>query len=279
MSLTLPAYAKINLTLEVLAKRADGFHDIKTVLQTIDLSDTLIFEKNRSIELSCDDASLTSSDNLVLKAANLLKTETGYDNGAHIFLTKRIPTAAGLGSGSTDAATTLVGLNKLWGQNLPVKRLHELAAKIGSDVAFFLYGGTALAQGRGELITPLPSLPETWLILATSTEETILNKTSQLYSQLNESHFTDGLYTDKLIESVRSKKHINSDLLYNIFEHVAFDCFKDIEKRRSNLKKAGAERIHLAGSGPALFTLVSNKEHGEVILKNLHNSNFQTYNF
>ena len=277
MSLTLHAYAKINLTLEVLARRDDGYHEIVTILQTVNLSDILTFKLSKSIKLSCNDTKLESVDNLVLKAANLLKKETDYDSGAHIFLTKRIPTASGLGSGSTDAATTLVGLNRLWNLNLPIERLQELAANIGSDVAFFLYGGTALARGRGELITRLPSIPKTWLILATPTAETAMNKTAQLYAKLDESHFTDGRYTDKLIESINRKQHINNDLLYNIFEHVAFDFFRNIKTQRSELKKAGAEGIRLAGSGPALFTLVTNKWHGEDILKNLQDSNFQTY--
>jgi len=277
MRFSLPAYAKINLTLEVLGRRDDGYHEIMTVLQTIDLWDSLTFESGTPIELSCDDISLESADNLILKAAHLLKEETGYDSGAYIFLTKKIPTAAGLGSGATDAATTLVGLNRLWNLNLPIERLQDLAARIGSDVAFFLYGGTALAKGRGELITKLPSLPETWLVLATPTTERLPNKTAQLYSRLDKSHFTNGRYTDKLIESIIRKQHIGNDLLYNIFEHVAFDFFDQIKIQRSKLEKEEAKRIHLAGSGPALFILVSNRQHGENIRKNLEDSNVQTY--
>jgi len=160
MSLTLPAYAKINLTLEALAKRADGYHEIVTVLQTVSLVDTLTFEPGESLDLSCNIPSLQSADNLVLKAATLLKEETGCLKGASIRLTKGIPIAAGLGSGATDAAATLVGLNRLWELNLPPQRLMELAANLGSDVPFFLCGGTALAKGRGEKVIPPPPAPE-----------------------------------------------------------------------------------------------------------------------
>ncbi|GAG13405.1 unnamed protein product, partial [marine sediment metagenome] len=165
MSLTLPAYAKINLTLEALAKRADGYHEIVTVLQTVSLVDTLTFEPGESLDLSCNIPSLQSADNLVLKAASLLKEKTGCLKGASIRLTKGIPIAAGLGSGATDAAATLVGLNRLWELNLPPQRLMELAANLGSDAPFFLCGGTALAKGRGEKVTPLPPAPELWMVL------------------------------------------------------------------------------------------------------------------
>ena len=195
MSLTLQAYAKINLTLEVLAKRPDGYHEISTILQTISLADTLTFEPSANLDFRCDVSSLKTPDNLVLKAARLLQETTGSNKGAIINLTKRIPIAAGLGSGSTDAAATLVGLNQLWELNLSLDKLTEPAAKLGSDVAFFLYGGTALAKGRGEQITPLPPAPEHWLVLLKPAIKPVPSKTAQLYSRLNPSHYTSGQHT------------------------------------------------------------------------------------
>src|SRR4030042_180950 len=156
----LKAYAKINLTLEALSKRPDGYHEIASVRQATSLADTLTFEPAETLDFNCDVPELQTGDNLVLKAARLLKEISGYKKGARINLTKKIPLAAGLGSGSTDAAATLVGLNKLWGLNLSRAKLLELAAKLGSDVPFFLYGGTALAQERGEQGTPLPATSE-----------------------------------------------------------------------------------------------------------------------
>jgi 4-diphosphocytidyl-2-C-methyl-D-erythritol kinase len=277
MSLTLQAYAKINLTLEVLAKRPDGYHEVASVLQTISLADTLTFEPSANLDFRCDVPNLQSPDNLVLKAAKLLREATGCTKGAVIQLTKRIPIAAGLGSGSTDAAATLVGLNQLWELNLSLERLVELASKLGSDVAFFLYGGTALARGRGEQITPLPPTPELWLVLLQSAIEPVPNKTAQLYSQLNPPHFTSGQYTQKLVAHLNHGGNVDDSFLFDVFEQVVFDFFPKLSGYRSSLLKAGARGVHLAGSGPALFTLVPDKARGEAILKRLENEGQKAY--
>jgi 4-diphosphocytidyl-2-C-methyl-D-erythritol kinase len=277
MGLTLKAYAKINLTLEVLSKLPDGYHEVASVLQTVSLADTLIFEPGERLDFRCDVLNLQSHDNLVLKAAKLLREATGCTNGAVIQLTKRIPIAAGLGSGSTDAAATLVGLNQLWKLNLSRERLVGLASKLGSDVAFFLYGGTALAKGRGEQITPLPPAPELRLVLLKPALEPVPNKTAQLYSQLNPSHFTSGQYTQKLVAHLNHGGKGEDLFLFNVFEQVVFDFFPKLSRYRSSLLKAGARSVHLAGSGPALFTLVPDKARGEAILKRLENEGQKAY--
>jgi 4-diphosphocytidyl-2-C-methyl-D-erythritol kinase len=277
MSLTLQAYGKINLTLEVLTKRADSYHEVASVLQTISLADTLTFEPSGSLDFRCDVSSLKTPDNLVLKAARLLQETTGSNKGAIINLTKRIPIAAGLGSGSTDAAATLVGLNQLWELNLSLERLVGLASKLGSDVAFFLYGGTALAKGRGEQITPLPPAPELRLVLLKPAIEPVPNKTAQLYSHLNPSHFTSGQYTRKLVAHLNHGGKGEDLFLFNVFEQVVFDFFPKLSGYRSSLLKAGARSVHLAGSGPALFTLVPDKARGEAILKRLENEGQKAY--
>ena len=197
MSLTLRAYAKINLTLEVLFKRDDGYHEIASVLQAISLGDTLSFEAGKKLELQSDIQGLRPDDNLVLQAARLLSKSTGCNKGARIRLIKEIPVAAGLGSGATDAAATLTGLNQLWELNLSKHRLVELAANLGSDVSFFLYGGTALARGRGETITPLPPAPDLWTVLLRPDIEPVPDKTARLYSQLHTHHFTSGHFTQR----------------------------------------------------------------------------------
>jgi 4-diphosphocytidyl-2-C-methyl-D-erythritol kinase len=277
MNLTLKAYAKINLTLEVLAKRLDGYHEVASVLQTVSLADTLTFEPSATLDFRCDVPNLQSPDNLVLKAARLLQETTGSNKGAIINLTKRIPIAAGLGSGSTDAAATLVGLNQLWELNLSLERLVGLASKLGSDVAFFLYGGTALAKGRGEQITPLPLTPQLWLVLLQPAIEPVPNKTAQLYSQLNPSHFTSGQFTEKLVAYLNHGGKAEDSFLFNVFEQVVFDFFPKLSGYRSSLLKAGARSVHLAGSGPALFTLVPDKARGEAILKRLENEGQKAY--
>jgi 4-diphosphocytidyl-2-C-methyl-D-erythritol kinase len=277
MILTLTAYAKINLTLEVLSKRPDGYHEVASVLQAISLSDTLTFEPADTLEFQCDVKELQTPDNLVFKAAKLLKEESGYKRGARINLTKKIPLAAGLGSGSTDAAATLVGLNKLWELNLANGKLLELAAKLGSDVPFFLYGGTALAQGRGEKVTPLPETSEIWMVLLKPPIEPVANKTAQLYSKLNPSHFTSGQFTQKLVNHVKHGGHLEPSFLYNVFEQVASDFFPALSDYRSRFIKAGAREAHLAGSGPTLFALVPDRPRGEVILKNLKADGLEAY--
>ncbi len=146
---TLQAPAKLNLTLEVLAKRRDGFHEIRSVIQTINLCDSLRFQLSQNIEFNSDQSDWVSEESLVSKAASLLQEVTGCGKGATIEVSKRIPLLSGLGGDSSDAAATLCGLNKLWGLGLSQDKLLELATRLGSDVAFFLYGGTALVEGRG----------------------------------------------------------------------------------------------------------------------------------
>jgi len=277
MSLTLRAYAKVNLTFEALSKRADGYHEIVTVLQTVSLADTLTFELGESLDLSCNVPSLQSADNLVLKAASLLREETGCLKGASIGLTKEIPIAAGLGSGATDAAATLVGLNRLWELNLPLERLLELAANLGSDVPSFLCGGTVLAKGRGDRVTPLPPIPELWLVLLRPAIEPVLGKTAQLYSQLDTSHFTSGQFTERLVDHLLYGQTASSSLLFNIFESVAFDFFPRLSRYRSRFLAAGAESVHLAGAGFALFTLVPNEAQGKALLSNLEADRLEAY--
>ena len=277
MTLTLQAHAKINLTLEARAKRADGYHEISTILQTISLADNLTFEPGKILDFRCDVPGLQSPDNLVLKAARLLQQTTGSNKGAIISLTKNIPVAAGLGSGATDAAATLVGLNRLWELNISPKKLTDLAAKLGSDVAFFLYGGTALAKGRGEQITPLPPISQLWLVLLKPPVEPVPNKTAQLYSQLNPSHFTSGQLTQKLVAHLNHGGKVEDSFIFNVFEQVAFDFFPKLTEYRSILLKAGARSVHLAGSGPTLFALASDKAHGEALLKRLENEGQKAY--
>ena len=269
MSITLSAHAKINLTLEALAKRDDGYHGIVSVIQTIGLADTISFEPGETLELRCSVPELQSANNLVLKAAKLLGEVTSCSKGASIDLSKEIPVAAGLGTGATDAAATLVGLNQLWGLNLPNERLMGLAATLGSDVAFFIYGGTVLASGRGEKVTQLPPSSELWVVLLKPPIKPISNKTAQLYSQLNTSHFTSGQFTKRLIDHLDKGRSIDDSLLYNVFEQVAYDFFAELSDYRSRFLVAGAKNVHLAGAGPTLFALVPDKDRGKAILSNL----------
>ncbi len=248
-----PAPAKINLVLEVLNKRSDGYHEIRSLIQTINLYDVMYFEADRELEFICNISELQIPDNLVVKAAELMRTTYNCKRGAKIRLEKKIPTGAGLGGGSSDAAITLMALNKLW--NLHVKReeLLRLAAQLGSDVSFFLYRGMALVKSRGEHVIPLPSTPIPWFVVLSPAIPEIPAKTKKLYTQLNEQHFTQGQYTSEVMQSWSVDYRIDPRKLFNVFDSVAFEVFPELERYQSMFKDAGADNIHLAGSGPSLF--------------------------
>src|SRR5439155_11065908 len=162
------APAKVNLFLEVLAKRADGYHEIATLMVAVSLYDRLEFKEDATgkISLTSDEAELDCGpDNLVCRAARLLQERTGCPRGAAVTLGKQIPLAAGLGGGSSDAAATLAGLNELWQLGLPPAQLGALSAQIGSDVAFFFAAPAAWCTGRGEKVSPLPPPPTLWFVL------------------------------------------------------------------------------------------------------------------
>jgi len=270
------AHAKINLGLEVLGKRDDGYHEIVSILQTVSLADTLVFEPDDTLWLHCDVPGLQSQDNLVVRAAQVLQRATGQHRGASIELRKRIPVAAGLGSGAADAAVALVGLDRLWETRLPPGSLAVLAAEVGSDVPFFLVGGTALAEGRGELVSALPPVPEVWMVVL-DTRIVIESKTARLYSMLDPADFSSGARTLKLAARLRRGGAIEESLLYNVFERVAFDCAPELQGYRSRFLEAGAARVHLAGAGPALFALVSGEAEGRAVRANLESMGLDAY--
>ena len=271
------APAKLNLTLEVLAKRQDGFHEIRSVIQTIDLCDSLRFHLSQNIEVNSNEPNWTLEDGLVFKAASLVQRATGCATGATIQVNKRIPVVSGLGGASSDAAAVLHGLNKLWELGLSQRELLELAAQLSSDVAFFLYGGTALVEGRGELVTPLPSLPHTWVILVVPPVPRIEEKTKQLYASLKPKHYTEGQITAKLAALLTEGREITPSVMFNVFDVVAPDSFRELGKYRQQLLQAGAQEVHLAGSGPALFTLVKDRIQAEKLYRHLQEQGIESY--
>ena len=263
MRLRLTAPAKINWTLEVLGPRPDGFHEVKTILQTIDLCDSLELEPAPELTLEATGEGLPPpQDNLTMKAARLLRERVGYSGGARMRLTKAIPVAAGLGGGSSDAAAALRGLDRLWGLALPHERLVELAAEMGSDVPFFLHGGTALAEGRGERITPLPNAPRT-AILVVVPPLSISHKTQRMYSLLDREHHSDGAASDRFADALKQGQPLREGDQYDVFDSLAFRAFPELETCRQALIQAGASAVHLAGSGPALFVLLRDEEQRE----------------
>lgn len=268
MALALRAYAKLNLALEVLARRPDGYHEIATVLQTISLADDLTFRPAADLGLWCSEPSLETPENLVLQAAHLLQDATGCRKGAAIRLEKGIPPASGLGGGSSDAAATLWALNRLWELSLDAEALHPLAARLGSDVPFFLRGGTALARGRGEEVRPLPLLAERWFLVVRPHLD-IPRKTATLYGRLREQHWTRGRATEQLVAALESGAPLREAYIFNTFDAVAAEAFPGIGAWRRRLLECAPSRPHLAGAGPSLFIPVEDEAHGQAVVQRL----------
>ncbi len=275
--ITMKAPAKINLTLEVLFKRTDGFHEVRSVMQTISLCDRLSFQEGEALEFRSDSPGWIAEKSLVAKAAGLLKESTVCSQGAIITVEKHIPLVSGLGGDSSDAAITLVGLNKLWKLALPQNKLLELANQLGSDVAFFLGGGTALLEGRGEVATALPPPQKTWVVIAVPDIPQKPEKTKQLYESLNPGNYTDGAITRQMAERLREGKELSESLLFNVFEKVVFNKFPKLSAFRGRMLESGATHVHLAGSGPAFFALLKEKNRAEELYARLKAQKIEVY--
>jgi 4-diphosphocytidyl-2-C-methyl-D-erythritol kinase len=258
MKLRLFAAAKLNWTLEVLRRRDDGYHEVRSVLQTLALHDTLTLSPAGDIDLRVGAASdrmdLSLEDNLAYRAAQVLREEVGNPRlGALIELEKVVPPAAGLGGGSSDAAAVLRGLNRLWSLDFDERRLRRIAARLGSDVPFFLTGGTARAGGRGDRIAPLPDVPPLAITLAVP-HERLPQKTALMYRRLRPEHYTSGRHTRRLAAKLAAGGAISDDDVFNVFEAVLFESMPLAAVLKEECHERGA-CPHLAGSGPALFFL------------------------
>ena len=263
------AFAKINLTLEVLSRRGDGYHEVRTIFQTLDLADVVEVLPGPALRVECDDTALRGQANLVWQAAEKLAERGNVKPHAEINVEKHIPAGMGLGGGSSDAASALVALNHLWDLKLPTEELADVAAELGSDVSFFLWGGTALAQGRGEQVTPLPALASLPVTLVCP-NNTVPNKTSTLYSCLRPAHYSDGGTTRRMIEILTGGQFVGQSVagfISNVFEEVAPEVFLDLAWIQQSLGSPG--RFHLCGSGPALFSLPSSEDEYQRVVQAL----------
>lgn len=275
--LTVLAPAKVNLTLEVVARRWDGFHEIRSVVQTINLCDRLHFQPGDRVEFRCDNPSWVSEQSLVTRAADLLCEATGCSKGAIVTLKKRIPLISGLSGDSSDAAATLRGLNRLWGMGLSLGELLGLAEELGSDAPFFLYGGTALLEGRGEVVTPLPPFSQRWLVLMLPPVPRMPGKTGRLYGRIRAEHYTDGEATERLVSQLSRDGEVVPAMLFNVFDKVARGCFEGLGTYWEQFLKSGAWEVHLAGSGPVLFTLTGDKAQAEKVYQDLKKQKLEAY--
>jgi 4-diphosphocytidyl-2-C-methyl-D-erythritol kinase len=255
------APAKINLTLEVLGRRADGYHDLRSVIQTISLCDELELSESEKTEFGSDLPGWEGEKSLAAKTVEMLRQATGCRKGVRLFVKKRIPLSSGLGGDSSNAAAILKGLNKLWGLGLPEGKLLELAAKLGSDVPFFIYGGTVLMEGRGELLRPLPAVKPLQLVLMMPDVPRPRNKTAAMYAALSAgNHFTDGQVTAGMAKTIRDGKPVTPEQIFNTFENVTFAPSSGLKVYRDHILKIGAPNLHLAGSGPSLFTALTSRQ-------------------
>lgn len=286
-ALTVTAYAKINLTLDVFSKRADGYHSLASIMQAISLCDTLqlAHREEAGIGFTCAGETAegipTDATNLVVRAAQSVLDEAKrqgkpISGGVTLHLTKRIPSQAGLGGGSSDAAAALLGVNTLFGLALEQETLHGLAAELGSDVPFFLTGGTASVRGRGEKITPLPDAPPLWLVVV-KPEENV--STGWAYNQLDAipdraSHRA----TKRLEEALRNG---DTDRIVawqsNDFELPVFAHFPRLAWLHDELQMAGALTSRLCGSGSALYGVAADEAAAQKIAALLRASYPQTF--
>lgn len=262
--LVLRTSAKVNLALEVLGKRSDGYHEIATVLQAVDLFDRLKVEAADTLSLQTDDPGLpTDDDNLVMRAARLLQKASGVQAGARIRLEKRIPVAAGLGGGSSDAAATLSGLSRLWALRWPRARLQELAVELGMDVPFFLGPGRAVARGRGERIEALPGGGGYALVLVNP--RTPLS-TREVYGRVPAGWHASPIGTARVIEALRARnvEKIAAALTNNL-ERVVEPVLPAIGRMKAALLAAGALGAIMSGSGPTVFGMARSLDHARQI--------------
>lgn len=259
-TLLVRAPAKINLTFEVLGRRPDGYHEVRTVLLTLDLADLVLLSRADRLSLVMEGAAGALAgeppdQNLAFRAAAALRNEAGCQQGALIRLQKRVPIAAGFGGGSSDAAAVLRGLNVLWGLSLPVERLASVAAGLGSDVPFFLHCGAALASGRGEHVTPLPDPPSLRLLLLAPRGPARVAKTASMYAQLAPGDYTSGAASERLAARIRRGLPVRDRDIVNAFE-AALPTAAPTTSAAMDALRALGHVPHLAGAGPSFFLLL-----------------------
>lgn len=261
--LTLRAAAKVNLALEILGKRADGYHELATVIQTVDLSDRVVLEDADVPELRTSTPGVpTDATNLALRAAIALRDAAGVAGGVRITLDKAIPVAAGLGGGSSDAAAVLVGLNRLWGLRWPSERLSEVAATLGMDVPFFLRGGAAFATGRGERVEPLAGGR---LALVLVNPRRGIN-TAEAYDRVTAEMYSDGTRARAVALALRNRRPaLVAANLYNGLEAAVAPTLPPIGQMRAALMAAGALGASMSGSGATVFGVARSFEHARQI--------------
>ncbi|GGA70866.1 4-(cytidine 5'-diphospho)-2-C-methyl-D-erythritol kinase [Ornithinibacillus halotolerans] len=262
------APAKINLSLDVLSKRDDGYHNVEMIMTTVDLADRIelnTIEEDR-VEVSLWSRYVPNDErNLAYKAAMAFKKKYNITKGVHIKIEKVIPVSAGLGGGSTDAAAVLRGLNQLWNMNIPIEELAALGSSLGSDIPFCVYGSTGIAKGFGEVIEKLPPPPPFWVVLA---KPDIGVSTKTIFGQVNMDEITHPntqAVIDALFEQDFSKLCAN---IGNSLERITTSIHPEVLRIKEKMRQAGAPGVLMSGSGPTVYGIV--EQHSKA--KRIYNS-------
>ena len=271
------APAKINLALDVLFKRPDGYHEVEMIMTTVDLADRIELKEIEKDTIQIVSHSRFVPDdhrNLAYQAAHIIKKRFNVTKGVSISIEKNIPVAAGLAGGSSDAAATLRGLNRLWELGLSLDELAEIGAEIGSDVSFCVYGGTALANGRGEKITHLPTPPKCWVILA---KPTIGVSTADVYKRLQLSNVNHP-DVNGMIDAIEKNDYSRVCTgLGNVLEDVTLPLYPEVANIKEHMKAFGADAVLMSGSGPTVFGLVEHESRVQRIYNGLRGFCNQVY--
>ena len=269
----LKAMAKINLGLDVVRRREDGYHEVRMIMQTVNLYDKLVISVSEEpgIRLTTNLGFLpVNEDNLIYKAARLLMDEYEIKKGVDIQLQKFIPVAAGMAGGSTDAAATLIGMNRLFHLNLSRQQLMDYGVKLGADVPYCVAGGTALSEGIGEILTPLPDVPKGYVLVA---KPGINVSTRFVYTNLKLNEVTEHPDIDAQIEAIKEQDFRKmAGLMGNVLETVTIPAHPIIQEIKDFMMQEGAVNAMMSGSGPTVFGLFEDKQLAEKACEKLRES-------
>ena len=266
----LKAYGKINLGLDVIRKRPDGYHDLDMIMQMVDVYDDIVITKNKTgkIEVKTDTAVLSNGkDNLAYMAAKMLMDEFKIKDGVNIYINKRIPIAGGMAGGSSDCATTLMGINQLFELGLSKEELMERGVKLGADVPYCVLGGTAIARGIGEVLTPLAAPADCHVIIA---KPPVSVSTAYVYGHIKPLEITKRPDIEAMAQSIKDgdlKKM--ASLIYNVMEDVTVGEYPIISEIKQVMLDNGALNSIMSGSGPTVFGLFDDKEKAQQCVKTL----------
>lgn len=263
-SLQLKAYAKINLGLDVVGKREDGYHNVKMIMQTIRLFDRITLERNDSgrITLSTNLPYLPANENnLVYRALDIMREKYHIKDGIHADIHKRIPVSAGLAGGSTDAAAAFVGMNQMFELGVSQDTMMEYAVTLGADIPFCIMRGTALSEGIGEILTPLPPMPDCWFLVV---KPVFSISTKAVYENLKLNQLSSHPDIDSMIEALRNEDLFGiTSRLENVLEHVTKDLYPNIERIKECMLEKGAHGALMSGSGSTVFGIFTDRGKAE----------------